>query len=270
MTSKFGFIFGLFLALSACSEGETLGVADSALQTQIELEAGKKQSANFLAYVHTIDIDIQLNKLSTVHKKIIAECEKDDKYNCSVLNERYRSGDYASSEIQLRVRPEGVTYFSELASQGGEFASQSRIAEDLAVSIFDNAKRIEQLERYRSKLAELESKPDADIDSLLKIAAELASTQTQLEQLQGSREKMLERVKMDILNIHLSALDNGGFYTPVKDTVSDFGEIFAEAIASLIHAIAYIVPWSIFLLLFFFILRALFRFFNAVLFHKKS
>jgi len=266
-------LLGCFF-ITACSEAPhessdsqpaSIEAADNAQQSK------KKESAKYLAYVHNLSIEIERDKLASVHKKIIGECEKDTRFECAILIGDLRVGDrYQASSIQLRVKPEGVSYFSSLASQDGRVASQSRKAEDLSASIFDNAKRIEQLQRYQKKLEELEQREDADIDALLKVAAELASTQSQLELLQGSKAKLLKRVNTDILNINFNTLSDTSFYSPITESFSDFGEVLSEAIAGLINAIAYIVPWSLFLMFMFFIFRGLFRFLNDRVFSKKK
>lgn len=235
----------------------------------IEPEA-KKKTAEYLAYIHELTINVEGSKIESVHKNLINECDKDTRFECSILSDDLRSGDsYVSSNIQFRVKPEGVPYFSSLASQGGRVAAQSRQSEDLSVSIFDKTKRIEQLERYQAKLMLLEVKADADIDSLIKVASELANTQTELEFLRGSKAQLMQRVQTDILNIRLNTIRDTSFFAPIIDSFSYFGEEFSEAIAGLVSSIAYLLPWTVFLLFMFFIVRGLFRFLNNRVFRKR-
>ena len=106
----------------------------------------------------------------------------------------------------------------------------------MTVSILDTGKRIEQLERFEKKLLKLESRSDADIDSLLKVASQLSETQTQLEYLQGSRAALLQRVQTDILNINLNRIYDESFLGTISDAFGDFGESFTYAIEGLINA----------------------------------
>ena len=232
-------------------------------------EASKKQTPKYLAYVHVVSVELEKATLASVHNAVTSACENDLKYDCTILSDDYSSGEYPSGRIQLRVKPEGVAFFSNLASREGDVATHSRQAEDLTLSILDTAKRIEQLERFEKKLIALESRADADIDSLLKVASQLSETQTQLEYLQGSKATLLQRVHADILNINLRLKHDDSFWASIGGAFSDFGDEFTYAIEGLVNAIAYIIPWTLFLLFMFFIVRALFRFLNMKVFKGK-
>jgi len=271
---KFFITFFIILFVSACAEkpaGDSYlhsEKAEAPAQDQASVTSEKK-SPKYLAYTHVLAVELEEEKLGLAHKLITSACEQDLKYDCAILNDDYTSGEYSSGRIKLRVKPEGAKFFLSLASQEGEVATQSREAEDLTLSILDTAKRIEQLERFEKKLIALESRADADIDSLLKVASQLAETQTQLEYLQGSKATLLQRVQTDILNINLRLKYNDSFVNSMGEAFSNFGEEFTYAIEGLIGAIAYIVPWTIFLLLMFFVVRASFRFLNGKVFRGK-
>ena len=265
--------FVVLVFLCACSEGPLNKNASfsGVEQTESELDQNPaKETSKYLAYIHNFSVELEREKISFLHKKIISACEQDREYQCVILSDNYSSGEYSSGRITLRLKPEGVGFFSQLVSQNGNIASQSRKAEDLTVSILDTGKRIEQLERFEKKLLKLESRSDADIDSLLKVASQLAETQTQLEYLQGSRAALLQRVQTDILNINLNRIYDESFLGTISDAFGDFGESFTYAIEGLINAIAYIIPWTLFLMLMFFIVRAIFRFLNIKIFKGRQ
>ena len=275
------FVMLLLTLTSACSENKPLGVMShddvEAVNVhevsefdQAALLKSNKEKSKYLAYVHHLSVEFEKAKLASAHRAVISACEKDIKYECTILSDDYSSGEYSSGRIQLRVKPEGVPFFSNLASQEGDVATQSKQAEDLSLSILDTAKRIEQLERFEKKLIALESRADADIDSLLKVASQLSETQTQLEYLQGSKATLLQRVQTDILNINLKLKYETSFFNSIGDAFGDFGEEFTYAIEGLIGSIAYIIPWTIFLMLMFFIVRAIFRFLNIKVFRGKQ
>ena len=273
---KFLTAFFLIVFLTACAEKPVYNELSSnsgdnqERQSLDSKDVSVKKTSKYLAYIHTLAVELEKEKLASVHKAITNACDEDIKYECAILNDDYTSGEYSSGRIQLRVKPEGVKFFSSLASLEGEVATQSRKAEDLGASIIDNAKRIQQLERFEKKLIALESRTDADIDSLLKVASQLSETQTQLEYLEGSRVVLLQRVQTDILNINLRRLDETSFFGSIGDAFEDFGEEFIYAIEGLVNAIAYIIPWALFLMIMFFILRAIFRFLNLKVFRGRK
>jgi len=269
----------VFIFISGCSQGNDGGsvlssskiesdFATDALPTPIAQPEGHEKS-KYLAYIHNLVIELKAGKLALAHKAVVDACDADSKFKCTILEDDYRAGQYSSGRIQLRVTPAGVGYFLSLASQDGAVASQSRVSEDLAASILDNAKRIEHLERFEKKLIALEGRTDADIDSLLKVASQLSETQTQLEYLQGSKAALLQRVQMEIVNISFVSENEASFIKSMGAAFSGFGDEFTYAIEGLIGSAAHIIPWTVFLLLLFFILRAIFRFFNIKIFNGR-
>lgn len=184
---KLAYITVIFVLLAGCSDKPANGSqvltdqgAEAVVVSAPDSQNGNQQKSQYLAYTHNLIVELDVDKLASAHKAVTDACDSDEQFGCAILNDDYRSGAYSSGRIQLRVKPVGVAHFLNLASQDGVVASQSRAAEDLAASILDNARRIEHLERFEKKLIALESRSDADIDSLLKVASQLSETQTQL------------------------------------------------------------------------------------------
>lgn len=71
---------------------------------------------------------------------------------------------------------------------------------------------------------------------------------------------------MDIVNINLNSSYEQSFLKSMTLAFDDFGSEFTYAVESLIGSAAHIIPWTIFLLFMFFIIRALFRFLNIKVF----
>lgn len=250
------------LYLAACAEKkEATGVVDSSAGFQNEQP--KKAAAKYLAYVHSLEVELEAEALIAAHHNLIAACQSDEEYSCLVLDVSLSTGGGSRSKIQIRVKSEGLGHFSKIVSQEGRVLSNSTSAEDLADRVVDNLKKIEMLESYRARLLELESKPDADLESLMKIASELASVQSDLEFAQGRKAKFLQRVERDVLNISMTTPYKISASNPIVDSLANFIDELSYGVASVISAAAFILPWLLFLLVLFFFLRWLFRFLRA-------
>lgn len=122
-------------------------------------------------------------------------------------------------------------------------------AEDLAAPIGDSAKKLAMLNDYRSKLEALRGNASQNIDALIKVNQELAQVQSDIESLSGERAHLIQRVETEILTVSISTSNSRAFWRPIGNAFSDFGINLAQGISSAIYGAAYIIPWSITLLL---------------------
>ncbi len=251
--------------LSACAEKqEPAGIIagyDSGPHS--EARAAQNQKPKFMAYEHSLSLEVEKQTIAPLHIELVSRCEADTQFDCVVLNSRLTAGKYQSSQISLRVAPNGIAFFSKLATSQGRLASQSTRAQDLSDSVRDNAKRTQMATQYRDKLLALESKEGNDIDAMVKIASELSNVQAQLEFSEGERAKLFNKIETELLNIQISAPTMQGFWAPISDAFASFGEDLSYGISSVISSSASIVPWFIFLIILFLVARVLFRLFRS-------
>ncbi len=257
--------------LNACSDenkpagvisayDDDYSVGNSAgLSTKSIAQTPGEQKNRYLAYQHNLSIEVDNALIASIHGEIVSQCEADTQFGCVVLNSNLNSGDYQSSQISLRLLPEGVGYFSNIASQKGNVASQSSIAQDLGDNIRDTTKRAEMAINYRDKLLALEAKETDDIDALVKIASELSRVQSEIEFAQGERAKLFQRVETQLLNISLTKPRIAGFWGPISDSLTSFKGDLAYGISDVISSSATIIPWFIFLIILFLVTRLMFR-----------
>jgi uncharacterized lipoprotein NlpE involved in copper resistance len=203
----------------------------------------------YLAYEHFITIDLSENQLEATHQKLIAACNNDKQNNCTVLESNINAGDYPSANIRLRVNPEGVKPLTALVTQSGNITTQSTRVEDLASPIIDSEKRIAMLTAHRDRLLALEEKAAKDIDALIKVSQELANTQASLEDITGQNQYLMQRVKMEIMNIQLVVENRLSFWKPIKQALDNFSNQLAYGVANVIRTVANFLPWLIVLLL---------------------
>ena len=238
------FIIIAMSALSGCGQNEPYSLEKrKEVGMASDSETSQRASTKFLAYEHSISIDISEEKLSTAYKKTVASCVEDRENNCTILNAEIASGEYSSAHIKLRVKPGGVKRLLESAAGKGDVVGESTHVEDLALPITDNKKRLKMLTSHRDRLLSLHEKAADDIESLIKISEELAKVQRELENAQGQNAHLLQRVDMDIVNIRFAVEKNRSFWKPVAQSLSKFSSRFSKGISDTITGVAYLLPW---------------------------
>lgn len=246
----------LLLGCSAKKDAVNEGGQLSPGSTQVD----KKDARNrYLAVSHALSVESDEEGVKALYEKLIAACAADKEFSCTLLDSRFATGRDISGVIKLRAKADGIQNFIRIAGTGGKITQQSTSTEDLARPIVDGAKRIEMLQQYEKKLIELEHRPNNDVDTLIKLSREIASTQADLEQANGENAKLLERVNFDILTVSIETVKRHSFSAPIRHAASSFGADLSDALASVITGLAYIVPWGIVLLIIVFVVRKLWR-----------
>jgi hypothetical protein len=250
--------------LVACSSENAVLTSRSGDATQFVAPESRQLEANkYLAYRHSITIDIAENKLESSYNQVVNFCTKDTVFACTTLSsgldkvKHMPSGKQMSADIRIRIKPQGVNPLIAVASKQGEMVHQSTYAEDLAKPIIDNNKRLKMLQAYQAKLLELETKAAKDIDALIKISSELSKTQSQLEQTAGKKAHFLKRTSMDVISIRFIVMKNRGFWSSISTALSTYSRNLSDGVAQTITATAYILPWLVLIICIVYLLRFL-------------
>lgn len=255
---KLNLIIGIIfvLLICGCSSDEEVEASGSA---KTKAAVSQNDRSKYLAYEYRISVDLPEEKIEKKYNEIIQSCLKDNKHNCTILSSSLNTGNYNSSDIAIRIKPEGISNFLNLASSDGKVTRQSTEVEDLESSIVDNEKRLDMLKSYRTKLEEIELKSSNDIDSLIKITQELSSVQSQIESAEGNKASLAQRIDMNILRISLFSKSYVSFWQPIYDALSEFSENLSDGVSGVIIALAYLLPWSVLLIIIGFSIRFIYK-----------
>lgn len=222
-------------------------------------EMNQRQRTRYLAYKHHLSVALPPAQLEKKYNQILAWCSADERYRCTMLQSELQTDNYVNARVELRIVPEGVPKLLELASGAGEVTSKATSAEDLGDAIVDNQKRLEMLNNYRDRLEALSGKPSNDVDALIKLAGEMAKIQSDLELASGERQRLLQRVEMDLVTINFVVYTQRSFLYPIKVAFKEFGGRLSNGVADAVSAVAYLLPWSLLLVIIVFIVRAIWR-----------
>lgn len=233
----------LALTITACTSRDVDGSAAFDLyQPELKVAEFQRAKSKYLAYTHRASIELPVGSVEEKYNRILQWCAEDSDYQCTMLSSGLRRDNCVHGNIELRILPKGVLEILRLAAEGGNTTRKSTSIEDLGDAIVDNRKRLEMLRDYRSRLEALNKDPNTDVESLLKIASEMAKVQSDIEFAEGKRGKLLQRVEMDIVEISLSSCAQKSFAQPIGAAFRNFGVQLSEGISDTITAIAYSLP----------------------------
>lgn len=198
----------------------------------------------YLAYEHSIDLDVEDERVASVHEAAVKACSEAVAEQCVMLESHLNAGRTVSARLKFRAKPAGIKKIIAQLNTHGEVIRQSVTAEDLAAPIADLAKKLALLNDYRSKLEGLRGNASHNIDALIKVNQELAQVQSDIESLSGERAHLVQRVETEILNVAISPTYSHSFWRPIGDAFGQFGDDLSQGIASAIRGSAYLIPWG--------------------------
>jgi len=249
--TRFAFVVLMVLSLLGCARHAPTAAAAAGES------AAAPESKRYLAYEHFVSIDAEQDEVVALFDAAQAACRAAVAESCAILEARISTGDVANATLKFRAKAEGVRKLIAVLSSKGKIASQSTTAEDLAGPIEDTTKKLAMLTAYRSKLEALLGRSNNDVDALIKLNRELAEVQSQIESLSGEQAHLVQRVETEILSVSISSYANRSFWSPISESTASFGENLSEGVATAITALAYLIPWSLVLLLFVWVARKL-------------
>lgn len=244
------------LGMGACNRNSNLAEHPALMASQVE---HLQVAHGTLSREHSVTIEVSESDLRPGFQRLIDRCTADAANHCTILQSDVSSGQYSAGLIKLRIDPNAVEDLIGFATRLGRLEHRSTQVEDLADAIQDTQSRIEMLTTYRKQLLELQSKAGTNVDAAIKVASELSTVQTSLEQANGQAAYQTKRTTTDIVSIHLSVLEQKSFLRPIRAAVRDFLGNLSEGISQAITAVAYILPWLLVVIPGLYLLRFLWR-----------
>lgn len=217
----------------------------------------------FIAYSHALGMRLPRAQVEPVMQAHIEACRKAGTAMCVVVGSNLynQSEDYASGNLSIRAKPEWIESFltgidGQAKAAGGEVTSRNVYAEDLTRPILDTQARLDSQVALRDRLMDLLNRPNAEVGDLIEVERELARVTGDIESMTAILKNLRLRVAMSSLDISyetkLSAVAPSRF-NPLGQAFSDFFYNVSAALASVITAFAYGLPWLVLIGLFIFI-----------------
>ncbi len=218
------------------------------------VSAAREGSAAKLAYRHDLTVGLAPDRVAPHFAAARDRCLT-EAATCTLLTSSIRDGGGASqpqAQIEVRLPHDAVAPYVGFvtAPLPGEAAGdvalieQATRAEDLTAALTDTGRRLAQLSDYRTRLTALAEKPDNRAEDLIKIAGELVQVQSQIEEAEGTRRGLDERVDTEIVTVEFRTnRARAGAFAPVQEVWSRSGPILGESAASALGFTVASLPW---------------------------
>jgi hypothetical protein len=248
-----GFAVLTSLAISACSHNNPASGGAALRELRADPEHGT------LSREHNVSVDVPETQLDARFQRLANRCKTDSAHHCTILQSDVSTGQFASGLIKLRIDPGAVEELISFAASLGTLEHRSTQVEDLAEAIQDTQSRVEMLTNYRKQLLELQSKATTNIDAAIKIASELSTVQSNLEQANGQAAFQAKRTTTDVVTVRFSVTEQKAFWRPIREAARNFFGNLSTGISQAITAVAYILPWLLVVIPGLYLVRFLWR-----------
>lgn len=252
-----GFTLACLAGMTACNRNKGVMSEPQALMVSQAMRA--EATHNTLSREHSVTIEVAESDLHSSFQRLTDRCTADSANHCTILQSDVSSGQFSAAYIKLRIDPKAVEDLIGFAAGLGRLEHRSTQVEDLADAIQDTQSRIEMLTTYRKQLLELQGKAGTNIDAAIKVASELSTVQSNLEQANGQAAYQAKRTTTDIVAIHFSVTEQKAFWRPIRASARDFLGNLSEGISQAITAVAYILPWLLVVIPGLYLVRFLWR-----------
>lgn len=122
--------------------------------------------------------------------------------------------------------------------------------EDLAQPVAGAARRLRDLEEYRSRLAALARREDTRVEDAIRLASEISEVQSRIEELTAERRGLDERIEQELVAVEFeSRTPMGGAMAPVMEVFARSFDILGRSAAEVLWFVLTIAPWLPFVVL---------------------
>lgn len=236
------------------------GLQNAADETAPEPGAGEPGAEQYIAYRHSLGLTLPKGEVDPLMALHTQACREAGTATCIVVNSNVYSQDedYASGNLSIRATPAWIETFmggveSDAQKLGGEVTQRSTSAEDLTRQIIDTGARLEAQKTLQSRLLSLLERRDGELGELLQIERELARVTGQIESIEAQLKTLRLRVSMSFLDINYQTkvpAFSGSRENPLGKAFGQFFHNLSEAIAAVITAFAFGLPWILLIALF--------------------
>jgi hypothetical protein len=211
--------------------------------------------AVMLAYRYATGLELPPENLAATQDGHANACLDAGPQVCQVVSASVNDpdGQRPSAYLELRAAPDWLVEFragleSETEEAGGRITSDQTSVEDLTANIVDAAARLNARTTLRDRLQTLLETRDGDLGDLLQVERELARVQEQLDAQASVLAALRQRVDTSTLSLSYQPkreIVEPDQFNPIRAALGEVGDVFSEAVGSVILVIAALIPWLI-------------------------
>jgi hypothetical protein len=211
-----------------------------------------------LAYTHSVGLEITGGAITAHFDAARDSCLNSPTLHCILLRADFSTVPSENSPLRhqgnlaLRLPHEQIANFAASLTQPlkGEAAGlvrvtrQSMTAEDLSQPIVDIGQRVAQLQSYLASLKALGDRLTIGVGDLVKIAAETARTQSEIEAAQAAQRNLARQVNTEELDV---SFEEPAPVPPPTDPIAQswagLSETFNHNVAMALDTAVGVTPW---------------------------
>ena len=249
------------------TEFEAIPQGEPVLQDQFNKRARTQDSAanntkapqTFLSYRYGYGLVMPSKSVKSTSDKHIQICRDAGPAKCQITgsNTNTNSQDRISANVSLRAEPDWLVGFvnglkSDVADVDGRIQSETTSVEDLTRAILDTDARLKAQRTLRTRLENLLETQNAELTDLLALERELARVQGEIESATANLKALRARVYMSVVNISYSServAVSRSSLSPIGYALKEFVSTLSQGISGVIYFFAYMLPWTIFIIL---------------------
>jgi hypothetical protein len=219
-----------------------------------DIAIGGGAGAQQFSYSHTWTLVMAHDAVAARFDRAREFCLRDTALDCKLvsanLNNSGGDNPYSYAELQVLL-PHGMLDRFEKAllapvghEKSGDAVLQSRNTQAQSVEneAGDAGQKVAQLTAYRDRLAQLAARPNLSVDDIIKLEAEQARVQGELDDALSHKRDLSDSIARESLSITLSerAPPQAG---PVTQALQNAGETFLYSTAVAVGFVIGVVPW---------------------------
>jgi hypothetical protein len=182
------------------------------------------------------------------------KCLHDAALNCKLITATisanasgYAAGDEATLAVALphdKVAQFENSLLEPLNEDGSakvNVQGRSTSAENVATQASDNERKVAQLTAYRDRLEALAKRSDLSVADLMKVEAELAKVQGDLDAALAEKRDIGERITREYLTVSFGETEAAA--APIAQVFSEAGDTLVESTAAALGFLIRALPW---------------------------
>lgn len=192
---------------------------------------------------HAIDLEVGRDALDAAVDRLLGACAGQPSA-CTLLGSERAGGDVGTARVQMRLAPPAVAPMLRLAASLGRVVGQRSTAQDVSETLSDVAARMRTLELYRAKLERIQT-GTRDVDALIRIASELAKTQSELDALASTQATTLHKTRTELVTVALRVPVPPTRSQALRDALASFGANVESVVAGLVTLCSFLLPLAV-------------------------
>jgi hypothetical protein len=233
----------------------------------------RPQSGESYVYDHNVTVSMASEHIKARFERARDRCQNDPALKCKITSASFRlvgepNAPLPIANLSVALPHDAVAPFEEglLALLPGEdkddvvIRARNTNAQNVTNQVRDIEARLAQLVNYRDRMMELSKRGGAKTDDLIKIEGEISRTQSEIEQIEGQRRDLAERIAKENLSIAFEPQSTvSDAFQPVRDVWQESLRVMGSSAAAALGLIVAIIPWIPLFLGAYFLVRWLWR-----------